>query len=365
MDGEQVRKAAKDFAEREVAPHAAEWDERGICPIDVLKKMGKLGFLGTIVDRGSGYGYTARAIILEEVARYSAGLAMAAMTHSLVIEAILRSGSEEQKEILPELAAGEYIGALATTEPSGGSDFAGQQTMAEIRDGRWVINGRKCFVTNFDIADICIVTARSAADKDEISAFIIRKGGFEVGSKDSKLGLRSSSTGEILLNSVDDGALLGERGEGRKITLKAIAEVGRSGSAAIALGIIRGCLEDGVRFARDRIVYGKPLTDIQAIQFFIAESRLDYETAKLMVYRAAALKDESKRCEVESSMAKLYSTEAAIRVAERTIRIMGGYGLMNQYPAGRYLRDAVATISASGTSEIMKIVIAGDTIRNM
>jgi len=361
MDGEQVRKAAKDFAEREVAPHAAEWDERGVCPVDVLKKMGKLGFLGTIVDRGSGY--TARAIILEEIARYSAGLAMAAMTHSLVIETILRSGSEEQKEILPELAAGEYIGALATTEPSGGSDFAGQQTMAEIRDGKWVINGRKCFVTNFDIADICIVTATT--DKDELSAFIIRKGGFEVGSKDSKLGLRSSSTGEILLNGVGDGALLGKRGEGRKITLKAIAEVGRSGSAAVALGIIRGCLEDGVRFARDRVVYEKPLTDIQAIQFFIAESRLDYETAKLMVYRAAALKDESKRCEVESSMAKLYSTEAAIRVAERTIRIMGGYGLMNQYPAGRYLRDAVATISASGTSEIMKIVIAGDTIRNM
>lgn len=378
MAGEQelVKKAVIEFAEREVAPHAAEWDEEDLCPVDVLRQMGQLGFLGTIVPPeygGTGLGYTARAVVLEEIARPSAGLAMAAMTHCLGIEPILRHGSEEQKRrYLPKLATGEWIGGLATTEPSGGSDLSGQQTNAELKDGKWVINGRKCFTTNFDIADVCVMVARTGTDdkgRPELSAFIIEKGtaGFEQGHREDKLGLRSSSTGDLVLKDVrlDESALLGKRGDGIKIALGTIGEVGRPGMAAIALGIIKGCLEEGVKFARERIIYGKPLTNVQAIQFMIAENRTDYEAARLLVYNATSLKDAGNRCDVESSVAKLYSTEAAVRCAERTIELMGGYGVMNQYPVSRYLRDAMTTISAGGTSQIMKVVIGSDSIRKM
>lgn len=378
MAGEQelVRKAVIEFAEREVAPHAAEWDEKDLCPVDVLKQMGQLGFLGTIVPPeygGTGLGYTARAVVLEEIARHSAGLAMAAMTHYLGIEPILRYGSEEQKRrYLPKLATGEWMSGLATTEPSGGSDLSGQQTNAELKDGKWVINGRKCFITNFDIADVCIVVARTGTDekgRPELSAFIVEKGtpGFEPGHRENKLGLRSSSTGDLVLKDVrlDESALLGKRGDGIRIALGTIGEVGRPGMAAIALGIIKGCLEEGVRFAKERIIYGKPLTNVQAIQFMIAENRTDYEAARLLVYNATSLKDAGNRCDVESSIAKLYGTEAAVRAAERTIELMGGYGVVNQYPVGRYLRDAMTTISSGGTSQIMKVVIGSDSIRKM
>jgi alkylation response protein AidB-like acyl-CoA dehydrogenase len=371
---EMMRKAVRDFVEKEVAPHASEWDAKDTCPVNVLRRMGGLGFLGTIVPAeygGTGLGHTVRAIVLEEIARHSAGLAMAVMTHYLGVAPILNYGSEEQKrKFLPKLATGEYISGLATTEPSGGSDLANQQTTAELREGKWVINGKKCFITNFDIADVTVVVAKTGVNEKgrvELSAFLIEKGtkGFEAGHKEDKLGLRSSATGDLSLKDVEveENALLGKRGDGMKIALSTIGEVGRPGMAAISLGIMRGCLEEGVRFAKERIIYGKPLTNVQAIQFMIAENRVDYETAKLLTYRATALKDEGKRCDTECAMAKLYSTEASVRTAQRTIEIMGGYGVVNQYPVGRYLRDAVATVPSGGTSQIMKIIIGNDTVK--
>lgn len=372
---EMLRKAVGEFAEKEIAPHAAEWDEKDHCPVDVLRKMGELGFLGTIVSEeygGTGMGYTARAIIIEEVSRYSAGLGIALMTHSLGVEPILKYGTEEQKKkYLPRMAIGEYISGLATTEPSGGSDLVNQQTRAEFRDGRWVINGKKCFITNFDIADVTVLLAKSGVNekgRPELTAFIVEKGtpGFETGHKEDKLGLRSSTTGDLNLNNLilEEDAVIGKAGEGQKIALSTIGEVGRPGMSAIGLGIIRGCLEEGVRFAKERVLYGKPLSNLQAIQFMIAENRMDYETAKLLTYRATTLKDEGVRCDVECSMAKLHNTEAAVKAAQRTIELMGGYGVINQYPVGRYLRDAMATISSGGTSQIMEIVIGADTIKN-
>jgi len=371
---EMMRKAVKDFVEKEVAPHASEWDAKDTCPVDVLRKMGGLGFLGTIVPTdygGTGLGYTARAIVLEEIARHSAGLAMAVMTHYLGVAPILNYGSEEQKKrFLPKLATGEYISGLATTEPSGGSDLANQQTTAELREGKWVINGKKCFITNFDIADVTVVVAKTGVNdkgRVELSAFLIEKGarGFEAGHKEDKLGLRSSTTGDLSLKGVEveESSLLGKRGDGMKIALSTIGEVGRPGMAAISLGITRGCLEEGVRFSKERIIYGKPLTNVQAIQFMMAENRVDYEASKLLTYRATTLKDEGKKCDTECAMAKLYSTEASVRTAQRTIEIMGGYGVVNQYPVGRYLRDAVATVPSGGTSQIMKIIIGNDTVK--
>jgi alkylation response protein AidB-like acyl-CoA dehydrogenase len=162
---------------------------------------------------------------------------------------------------------------------------------------------------------------------------------------------------------VEESSLLGKRGDGMKIALSTIGEVGRPGMAAISLGITRGCLEEGVRFSKERIIYGKPLTNVQAIQFMIAENRVDYEVSKLLTYRATSLKDEGKKCDTECAMAKLYSTEASVRTAQRTIEIMGGYGVVNQYPVGRYLRDAVATVPSGGTSQIMKIIIGNDTVK--
>ncbi|MDI6600404.1 MAG: acyl-CoA dehydrogenase family protein [Thermoanaerobacteraceae bacterium] len=372
---EMLRRAVREFAEKEIAPHAAEWDEKDYCPVEVIKEMGELGFLGTIVPEeygGTGMGYTARAVIIEEVSRYSAGLGIAVMTHSLVVAPILNYGTEEQKKkYLPKLATGEYIGGLASTEPSGGSDLVNQQTTAEFKDGKWVINGKKCFITNYDIADVTLLLTKTGVNekgRPELTAFIVKKEtpGFGIGHKEDKLGLRSSSTGDLNITDLKVGeeAVLGGRGEGQKIVLATIGEVGRSGMSAIGLGIIRGCLEEGLKFAKERELYGKPLTNLQAIQFMIAENRMYYEIGKLLTYRATTLKDEGVRCDVESSMAKLHNTEAAVKAAQRTIELMGGYGVINQYPVGRYLRDAMSTISAGGTSQIMEIVIGGDTIKN-
>ncbi|NPV71493.1 MAG: acyl-CoA dehydrogenase [Firmicutes bacterium] len=368
-----LRKVVKDFVEKEIAPIASSLDTEDKCPVDLLRKMGAMGFNGVFVPAqygGAGLGHTERAIILEEISRHAAGFAMALMTHHLGVAAILYYGTEEQKKkYLPELCSGAKIGGLSVTEPTGGSDFMGQQASAEFVDGQWVINGRKCFITNSHIADINVVTAKTGVDpkgRPQLTAFIIKAGteGFGPGRKESKFGLRGSFMGDVNLSNVkvDEDAVVGGVGGGAKLALSAIGEVGRAGMAAISVGLLRACLEDSVKFAKERVIYGKPLAKLTNIQFAIAENRTDYEAARLMTYNAMGLKDSGAPCSNEVAMAKFFATEAAVRAAKRTIDLMGGYGVVNDYPVGRYLRDAVATIPSGGTSHIMQIIIAGSSL---
>jgi alkylation response protein AidB-like acyl-CoA dehydrogenase len=371
---EMLRKVVREFVEAEIAPKADEWDKKDYCPVELFPKMGEIGITGIFIPEeygGAGLGHVERTICLEEISRYSAGLGIALMTHYLGMAPILYFGSEEQKKKnLPDLAAGKKICGLATTEPGGGSDFTGQKAIGEIKNGKWIINGRKCFITNSHIADICIwtvVTGKNEKGYSKMTAFIIDKDapGHKPGRKENKFGLRGSVTGEdVCVNvEVEPNLIIGKEGEGAKIAMNCIQEVGRAGMASIALGILRGCLEESIKFSSQRIIYDKPLNKLQSIQFIIAENRVDYEAAKLLIYHAASLKDAGKTCATEYSIAKLFATEAAVNASKRTIDLMGGYGCINDYPAGRFLRDAVATIPGGGTSHIQKIIIANNTIK--
>lgn len=371
-DQEMLRKAVREFVEAEIAPKAAEWDDQDHFPVELLPAMGEMGITGIFVPEeygGAGMGHVERAICIEEIARYSAGLAIAIMTHHLGIAAILDFGSEEQKrKYLPELCAGTRLGGLAVTEPGGGSDFSGQKTTAEQVDGQWVLNGRKCFITNHN-ADVNVVTAVTGKDekgRNQLTAFIVEKDtdGFSAGRKEHKLGLRGSVTGDVILNDVkvSEKNIIGKVGAGSKIGMTGIGEVGRAGMSAICVGILRGCVEEAVKFSNERVLYGKPISKLQAIQFEVANIRTEYEAARLLLYYAAGKKDAKLPATTDFAVAKYYSTEAAVRSAKRTMDVMGGYGVINEYPVGRFLRDALASIPSGGTSHIQQLIIAGNTL---
>jgi len=370
-----LQEAFRAFVKESVAPNAAKWDEEDCCPIELFPTMGDLGILGIFVPEkygGVGLGHVERVMALEEIARHSAGLAMFVFTHQLGMAAILDFGSEEQKmKYLPGMCSGETICGLAVTEPGGGSDVAGQKTVAVLENGMWSVKGRKCFITNSHIADVTVMTAKTGEDdkgRATFSAVILEKGtpGFAPGRKEHKMGLRGSVTGDLVMDNalIPEGNILGAVGQGNTIAMKEIGEVGRASMTAICVGILRGCVEESVKFANDRMLYGKPISKLQAIQFHIAENRVDYEAARALLYIAATKKDQGIPTTVDFGMAKFFAVEAAVRAAKRTIELMGGYGVMNEYAAGRFLRDAMASISSGGTSEIQKIIIAGDTIKS-
>ncbi len=369
-----LRKAVREFVEREVAPKAASWDEEDICPTELFLLMGEMGINGIFAPEefgGTGLGHTERAICLEEISRHSAGLGIALMTHHLAIAAIQYYGNEEQKsKYLPDLCSGKKIGGLSVTEPGGGSDFIGQKSTGERKDGKWIINGRKCFITNSSVADIDVCTVRTGTDekgRPQLTAFILEKNmpGHSAGRKEHKLGLRGSVTGDVIYNNIEvgDEQILKGEGAGAQIAMTTIAEVGRAGMSAICTGILKGCLEESIKFSKERVLYGKPISKLQAIQLIIAENKLDYDTACLLTYRAAGMKDAGIPCTAEYAMAKLQSTEAAVNAAKRTMDLMGGYGIVNEYPVGRFLRDALASIPSGGTSAIQKIVIAANVLK--
>lgn len=369
---ELLRKSVKEFAKSEVAPKAAKWDEQDCFPAELFPTMGEMGIDGIFIDEkygGAGMGHVERAICIEEISRYSGGLGIALMTHHLGMSAISGFGSEEQKsKYLPELCAGTKLCGLAVTEPGGGSDFSGQKTTAELVDGQWVLNGRKCFITNHN-ADVSVVTAVTGVNergRNKLSAFIVEKGtpGFSTGRKEHKLGLRGSVTGDLILNDVKipESNIIGKPGDGSKIGMACIGEVGRAGMTAICVGILKGCLEEAVKFANERVLYGKPIAKLQAIQLEIANIRTDYEAARLLLYYAASKKDAKEPATPNFSIAKYYSTEAAAKASKRVMDLMGGYGVINEYPAGRFLRDSLASIPSGGTSHIQQIIIASDTL---
>jgi hypothetical protein len=370
LSGEQalLRKTVRDFAERELAPHSREWDERQGFPREVFAKLGGLGLTGACWPEeygGSGLSTVDWAIVMEELARADAGVALSlAAHHSLCSAHIHLAGTDEQKRrFLPPLARGEQVGCWGLTEPGSGSDAGGMRTTA-ARDGdHWVLNGGKTFITNGGLADTAVVMAVTdrGAGKKGISAFVVERGtpGFRSGKKEDKLGVRSSDTSELVFEDcrVEAANLLGSEGMGFIDTLK-ILDKGRVGIAAFSVGIAQAALEASIRYAKERKQFGHPIADFQAVQFKVAEMATKTEAGRLLTWRAAAMADAGLLHTTESSMAKLFASEAAVEIALEAIQIHGGYGYVKDYPVERYLRDAKIGTIGEGTSEVQRLVIA-------
>jgi alkylation response protein AidB-like acyl-CoA dehydrogenase len=360
---------AKKFAEKELAPLAAEYDEKQETNVGVLKALGEIGYLGMTVPEaygGTGVGAVAYAGAMIELSKADAGVSVGvSVQNSLVNDAIVMFGTEEQKKAyLPQLTSGEWLGCFSLTEAGAGSDPAHIRATA-VREGNgFVLNGTKNFTTNGGFADLMIAFFSTDREKGAkgISAFLVPKGtpGFEVGKHENKLGIRSSSTTEMVFTDcrVPASALLGQENKGLSIAL-ATLDCGRIGIAAQAVGIAEAALGEAVRYAKERVQFGRPIADFEAIQFMLADMAVDVEVAKTMLYRVAAMKDAgSKRFTKESAMIKLFASEMAHRVCHKALQIHGGYGFIKDYKIERLYRDQRITELYEGTSEIQRLVIA-------
>ena len=368
-----LRKAVREFAEAEILPHVMEWDEAQTFPLDTIRKLGQLGYMGAIFPEelgGAGLGYIEYSIIIEELSRIdgSVGIIVAAHT-SLCSNHIFKMGTQEQRErYLTKLTSGEWIGCWSLTEPEAGSDAAGTRTNAVMDDGQWVVNGAKTFTTNAHYADVCVamaVTDRAAAQHG-ISAFLIDKGtpGFRCGKKENKLGLRASATGEVIFENcrVGPGQLLGRKNDGFVDSLK-ILDGGRISIAALSIGMAQGAYDASLRYAKMRKQFGRPISEFQAIQHKLVDMAVDLDAARLLNYRAAWMLDRGQRVTRESSMAKLFASEAAVRIAGEAVQIHGGYGFIKDYPVEKFYRDVKLCTIGEGTSEIQRLVIARQLLK--
>lgn len=372
---QQLRRTVREFAEGEIAPHVMEWDEASQFPSEIIPKLAEMGFLGVIFPEeygGAGMGYLEYAIIIEELSRVDGSVGIIVAAHnSLCTNHIFKVGTEEQKRkyVVP-LAQGKKLGCWSLTEPEAGSDAGGTCTLAVKKDGGWVINGAKTFTTNGHHADVCVAMAVTDIEKKHhgISAFIIEKGtpGFRPGKKESKLGMRASDTSEVVFTDcrVPAENLLGRDGEGFINSLQ-ILDGGRISIASLGLGMAQGAYECSVRYAKQRKQFGKTISEFQAIQFKLADMATQIDAARLLTYRAAWLADRAiaagdndARITRESSMAKLYAGEVAVRVANEAVQIHGGYGFTKEYPAEKFYRDVKLCTIGEGTSEIQRLVIA-------
>jgi len=370
----QVKESVREFAEAEIAPHVMEWDESQHFPIELQPKLAELGLTGVLFPEaygGAGMGYVEYATIIEELSRVDGSIGISVAAHnSLCSNHILTFGTEAQKaRYLPKLATGECLGAWGLTEPEAGSDASGTQTMA-VRDGdSYVLNGSKTFTTHGTYGDVFVLMAVTDRTKDNrgISAFIVEKGtpGLRAGKKENKLGCRASDTSEVILDNcrIPIGNLLGKEGEGF-INCLEILDGGRISIAALAVGMAQGAFEAALRYSRQRKQFGQSISEFQAIQFKLADMATEIEAARLLTYRAAALKNQKKRSTKESSMAKLYASEMSVRVANEAIQIHGGYGYVKEYPVEKFYRDAKISTIGEGTSEIQRLVIARQLLRS-
>jgi alkylation response protein AidB-like acyl-CoA dehydrogenase len=369
----QLRNMVRDFAAAEIAPHVSEWDENQTFPLDAVKKAGELGLLGAIFPEelgGAGLNYVDYSVLMEELARVDPSFALIVAAHnSLCTNHIFTAGNDDQKaKYIPKLATGEWIGCWSLTEPEAGSDAGGTRSTAVLRDGCWVLNGGKTFTTNAHYADVCVamcVTDRQASQHG-ISAFILEKGtpGFRVGKKENKLGMRSSATGEVLFTDcrVPASQLLGKPGEGFIDSLR-ILDGGRISIAALSVGTAQGAYDAALRYSKQRKQFGRFISEFQAIQHKLADMATSIEAARLLVLRAAALKDAGQRVTKESSMAKLFASEVAVRICDDALQIHGGYGFIKEYAVEKFYRDVKLCTIGEGTSEIQRMVIARQLLK--
>ena len=368
-----IRDAARDFARSEVAPGAAARDAEGKFPAEVVKKMGELGFMGIFVpeaDGGSGMDVMAYILALEEIAVACASTAVImSVNNSLYCDPVMRYATPEQKKkFLAPFAKGEKLGAFSLSEPNSGSDSAAMNTQAKKSGDKWVLNGTKYWVTNGNEADCTIIFAQTDKEKRHrgITAFLVPRDtpGYKIGKLEHKLGITASSTAEILLEdcAIPEGNVLGPVGDGFKIAMSTL-DGGRIGIAAQALGIARASLEASVQYSKVRTAFGKPIHDLQAIQFMLADMAVRTDGARLLTHRAASLKDAGAKYTKEAAMAKLAASEAAMWVTTKGIQVHGGYGYTKEFPVERFFRDAKITEIYEGTSEIQRIVIASNLIK--
>lgn len=363
-----VRRAVRAFCERELSPIAREIDQEARFPWEVASSMGRLGYFGAQAPReygGAGLDTVSYAILIEEISRLSGGLGLCVTVHnSVALYPILAFGTEEQKRrFAPPLARGEKIGAFGLTEPNAGSDPAGLEATAEADGDTYLLNANKVFVTNGGVADTCLIFARTnrQAGRKGISVLIAERGtpGFAVGDLEDLCGMRSNPVSSIRLTDcrVPRDHLLGKEGDGLRIALAAL-DLGRIGIAAQALGLAQAALEAGVRYAKERRQFGQPLASHQAIQTMIAEMATQTDAARLLIYRAAELRDSGQPFGPAAAMAKLFAATAAARVTDLAVQIHGGYGYSKAYPVERFWRDARVTRIYEGTDEIHRMVIA-------
>jgi alkylation response protein AidB-like acyl-CoA dehydrogenase len=363
---ELFRKAAREFAETQLAPLVPAMEETGSDWEPAIKALCKAEMMAITIPEefgGLGLGYIERLIALEEVARISVATAMMMQVGGLGIEPIIKFGSDEQKKkYLPGLASGERFATVAVTEPTGGSDPKGCRTSYKKQNGAYILNGRKCFITNSHIADTQVVLAVDADNPDAFSTFIVEGGmkGFKATHEEHKVGMRGCNTGEIELKDCEVPAenLLGEEGKGMRVSMTVISDVGRGGMVGCALGLHTACLEASVKFANERILYGKPISKLQGIQFKLAEMKIDLEAGRLLGYRAASVQDRGESSGNEFAVAKYHTTETAQKAAKMAVDIHGGYGCMEEYAVTRYLRDSYVLGPSAGTSDIMKVIVS-------
>ena len=363
-----LRKSVREFAEREILPNVMKWDEAGEFPLATIKELGRMGIMGAIFPAdygGAGLGYVEYVIAVEELSRVDGSVGIIVAAHnSLCSNHIFLAGNEEQKrKYIPRLASGEFIGAWGLTEPSAGSDAGSARMTATKRGNRWILNGTKTFCTNGHYADALVVVAvtNKTAKTHGLSAFIVDKDskGFRPGKKENKLGLRASDTAELIFEDCDLPAesLLGKEGAGF-IDAMRILDGGRISIAALSLGIAQGAYEAALKYSKERRQFGRSIAEFQAIQWKLADMATEIEAARLLTMSAASRKDAGKNTTLQSSMAKLFASEVAVRCANESVQIHGGYGFIKDYPAEKFYRDCKLCTIGEGTSEIQRMVIA-------
>ena len=368
-----IAQMVRDFAEKEIRPYLMDWDESQEFPVHVFKKLGELGLMGVFIPEeygGSGFGYLEYITVVAEIAKVCGSIGLSVAAHnSLCTGHIYYHGNEAQKKkYLPKLATAEWIGAWGLTETGTGSDAGGMNTTA-VKDGdHWVINGSKNFITHGITGDVAVVIVRTGEKGDSrgMSAFIIEKGtpGFSSGKKENKMGMRASETAELIFDNcrVPAENLIGKEGEGFIQSMK-ILDGGRISIGSLALGIAKGAYESALKYSKERVQFGKPISQFQAIGFKLADMATKIEAAELLLNQSAFLKNAGRNLTRESAMAKLYASEIAVEIANDAVQIFGGYGYTKDFPVEKFYRDAKLCTIGEGTSEIQKLVISREILK--
>lgn len=368
-----VAASAKEFAEQYIRPHIMEWDESQTFPVEVFKKAGEMGFMGVFVPEelgGSGLGYHEYVAIVEEISKVDPSIGLSVAAHnSLCTNHILSFGNDEQKaKWIPKLATAEFIGAWGLTEHNTGSDAGGMSTTA-VKDGdSWVLNGAKNFITHGKSGDVAVVIARTGekGDSHGMTAFVVEKGtpGFSSGKKEDKLGMRASETAELIFADckIPDTNRLGEVGDGFIQSMK-VLDGGRISIGALSLGIAKGAYEAALQYSKERVQFGKPISEFQGISFKLADMATEIEAAELLLHKAAFLKNEGRKVTKIGAMAKMYASEVCVKAANEAVQIHGGYGYTKDFPVEKFYRDSKLCTIGEGTTEIQKVVIAKNILK--
>lgn len=367
----EVRNLARDFTQNEIAPLVMKYDESQEFPFEIVEKLGEMGFLGIIFPEeygGSAFSTLEYALIIEEISKVDPSIGLTIAAHNgLCTSHIFQFGNESQKQkFLPDLTSGRKLGAWGLTENVSGSDASALVSYAEKKNGFYLLNGSKVFITHASVGETAVVTALTGKDKKEISAFILEKGmpGFKTGKKENKLGMRASDTAELIFENVEVPAenLLGNEGEGFKQALK-ILDSGRIAIAALSLGIAEGALNASIKYSKERKQFGKNLSEFQAIQFKLAEMSTDIEASRMLIYKAAYLKDKGENINTAASVAKLFASESAVKATNEAVQIHGGYGFIKEFPVEKLYRDVKLMTIGEGTSEVQKLIIARNILK--